>query len=326
MIRDHLGNNRVFFWDSTGNNSLSTNEIRAVKSYYPFGMDMRQTNNTNKEFKYGFGDNEEVEYTGYSNFGFRCLDPTIGRWLSTDPLSELAPDLTPFRYGFNNPISYTDPFGLFESRREARKYRKSSDDQDIRKGKVKKEEDGSYSVRFGESGKISKDFFGNLEFSSTATFTGASISQYDPNIFERIERSNFLGRVAVGFVDDLWLTVQSFNPFDTRVTHLSGNFAIGDEAIMGLINSTATAVPLGRSTTTVKSLAPQGLTILGKLNAAQFSKMFKGTTLSRANPRVRGKLNRLINSSVDISNGKVQTGNVIFNITKVSGKSVNKED
>lgn len=246
--------------------------------------------------------------------------------MSTDPLSEWAQDLTPFRYGFNNPIFYTDPLGLFESRREARKYRKSSDDRDIRKGKVKKEEDGSFSVRFGESGKISKNSLGNIEFSSTATFTGASISQYEPNIFERLERSNFMGRVAVGFVDDFWLTVQSFNPFDTRVTHLSGNFAIGDAAIMGLVNSTATVVPLGRSTSTVKSLAPQGLTVLGKLNEAQFSKKFKGTGISRANPRVRGKLNRLINSSVDISNGKVQTGNVIFNVTKVSGKSANKED
>lgn len=29
-------------------------------------------------------------------------------------LAELAPNLTPFRYCFNNPINYTDPFGLWE--------------------------------------------------------------------------------------------------------------------------------------------------------------------------------------------------------------------
>ncbi|RZJ57665.1 MAG: type IV secretion protein Rhs, partial [Flavobacterium sp.] len=38
----------------------------------------------------------------------------MGRWLATDPLSELAPGLTPFRYGFNSPVNYTDPYGLFE--------------------------------------------------------------------------------------------------------------------------------------------------------------------------------------------------------------------
>lgn len=34
---------------------------------------------------------------------------------SVDPLAEKAPGWTPYRYGFNNPIRYTDPTGMFES-------------------------------------------------------------------------------------------------------------------------------------------------------------------------------------------------------------------
>ena len=34
--------------------------------------------------------------------------------MNVDPLAEKAPDWTPYRYGFNNPIKYTDPTGMFE--------------------------------------------------------------------------------------------------------------------------------------------------------------------------------------------------------------------
>ena len=38
-----------------------------------------------------------------------------GRWMSPDPLSEEFPDWTPYRYGLDNPIRYSDPTGLLES-------------------------------------------------------------------------------------------------------------------------------------------------------------------------------------------------------------------
>ncbi|MCB0689450.1 MAG: hypothetical protein KDC53_23085, partial [Saprospiraceae bacterium] len=111
VIRDHLGNNRVFFWDSTGNNSLATNEIRAIKAYDPFGLDLRQANSTNKEFKYGFGDKEEMEYTSYLNFGQRCMDVTTCRFTSVDRFSENYAFQTPFSYAASNPLKYIDVNG-----------------------------------------------------------------------------------------------------------------------------------------------------------------------------------------------------------------------
>jgi len=44
-----------------------------------------------------------------------------------DPLADHAPAWTPYRYGFNNPILYIDPDGLFESRDAALDYAKEND-------------------------------------------------------------------------------------------------------------------------------------------------------------------------------------------------------
>jgi len=45
---------------------------------------------------------------------FRHYDNALGRFVVPDPLAEISPNLTPFRYGYNNPISYNDPLGLHE--------------------------------------------------------------------------------------------------------------------------------------------------------------------------------------------------------------------
>lgn len=41
-------------------------------------------------------------------------DPQLGRWHVMDPLTEIASSITPYRYAFNNPIRFTDVFGLWE--------------------------------------------------------------------------------------------------------------------------------------------------------------------------------------------------------------------
>jgi hypothetical protein len=40
--------------------------------------------------------------------------PALGRFLHVDPLADKAPDWTPYRYGFNNPLKFIDPTGMFE--------------------------------------------------------------------------------------------------------------------------------------------------------------------------------------------------------------------
>jgi len=63
-------------------------------------------------YRYGFNGKEndnEIKGNGNSyDFGARILDPRLGRWLSVDPLQKKYPDLSPFNYSGNSPISFKD--------------------------------------------------------------------------------------------------------------------------------------------------------------------------------------------------------------------------
>lgn len=71
---------------------------------------------TRKPYQYKYNGKELQDEFGlnFYDYGARNYDPAIGRWMNVDPLAELAPGWTPYRYGFNNPIRYTDPTGMYE--------------------------------------------------------------------------------------------------------------------------------------------------------------------------------------------------------------------
>ena len=79
--------------------------IVQVDDYYPFGLTFEQPlgDPTNK---YLYNGKELQEETGWYDFGARMYDPTLGRWMSVDPLSDEFSS-----HAVNNPIRFIDPDG-----------------------------------------------------------------------------------------------------------------------------------------------------------------------------------------------------------------------
>jgi RHS repeat-associated protein len=57
------------------------------------------------------GQYEDIETGLYYNI-HRYYDPSLGRYLTPDPLGQL-PDINRYRYVFNNPVMFMDPLGLW---------------------------------------------------------------------------------------------------------------------------------------------------------------------------------------------------------------------
>jgi len=122
-LTDHLGNVRVVF-AAHGNGQP---ELMQQTSYYPFGMTMQQQNfggefTQPNKLLYNGKELQDDELAGVSldwyDYGARMYDGVLGRWHVVDPLADIEPGWSPYRYGFNNPIYYTDPTGMLEAQLE----------------------------------------------------------------------------------------------------------------------------------------------------------------------------------------------------------------
>ena len=91
--------------------------IRTCSDYSPFGVEL-DGRTVSVGYRYGFNGKEKTnEILGEGNsydFGARMYDARVGRWLSCDPRESEVPFYNPFRFGFDNPIRYSDLNGEFE--------------------------------------------------------------------------------------------------------------------------------------------------------------------------------------------------------------------
>ena len=104
-LKDHLGNVRYSF-------DIYNGGVRKIQedNYFAFGK--RATNYPGSpDNKYLYNGKELQEELGQYDYGARFYDPVIGRWTTVDPSAEKDHSLSPFIYGFNNPVRFTDPDG-----------------------------------------------------------------------------------------------------------------------------------------------------------------------------------------------------------------------
>ncbi|HLF62254.1 MAG TPA: RHS repeat-associated core domain-containing protein [Saprospiraceae bacterium] len=99
-------------------NDTEKSELIGSYHYYPFGMTMegKWTEQQGEAYEYQYNSKEFESDLGLNwyDYGARWYDASLGRWISVDPLADAAPSWTPYRYGFDNPMRFYDPYGQFE--------------------------------------------------------------------------------------------------------------------------------------------------------------------------------------------------------------------
>jgi len=128
-LHDHLGNVRVVMSDVKLNDGTSASpvfraDVQSYTNYYPFGMAEPGRRCVDSSYRYGFNgkemDNEWNDQSGGTgqiggrycyDFGYRILDPRLGRWMSIDPLASKYSGYSPYHAMACSPNIVADEDG-----------------------------------------------------------------------------------------------------------------------------------------------------------------------------------------------------------------------
>ncbi len=119
-LKDHLGNTRVAFDAVQTGTSIFYKHAVAFQAtdYYSFGMEHEQPNpyaptlgqEHNQNFRYN--GKEFYSNIGWSDYGARFYNSSLGRWMSIDPLAEKYMSLSTYHFSGNNPVNLIDRNGM----------------------------------------------------------------------------------------------------------------------------------------------------------------------------------------------------------------------
>ncbi|MFZ1082876.1 MAG: RHS repeat-associated core domain-containing protein [Candidatus Kryptoniota bacterium] len=103
IITDHLGSPRLVV-------NVATGAVVQRMDYDEFGNIIYDSNPGFQPF--GFSRGMYESDCGLVFFGARVYDPTVGRWLSPDPIGFSASGTNLYNYVLSDPINNNDPTGL----------------------------------------------------------------------------------------------------------------------------------------------------------------------------------------------------------------------
>jgi RHS repeat-associated protein len=102
-----LADNQGTVKDLVDNSGAVLNHI----TYDSYGRVIAVTNPA-VEFRYGYTGREQDNETALDYYRARYYDPSVGRFISQDPIGFSAGDSNLYRYVLNSPVNATDPSGL----------------------------------------------------------------------------------------------------------------------------------------------------------------------------------------------------------------------
>ena len=116
-LSNHLGNVLTVVTDNIGMLQDSVwATVSSTTDYYPFGLEMASRTYRDSLYRYGFNGKEKDQQGEFGlnhyDYGFRIYNPSLGRFLSVDPLARTYPMLTPYQFASNGPIEAIDLDGL----------------------------------------------------------------------------------------------------------------------------------------------------------------------------------------------------------------------
>lgn len=333
--------NLQFFYhpDHLGSSSFISNldgEVVQHIEYVPFGEVFIEERNSVWSTPYLFNAKEFDEETGLYYYGARYYEPRLSLWISTDIEKEKYPDVTPYCYVANNPVKRKEINGedwveengvytynpLVSNVADAAKFCSSETKYLFPSGKLFAT-DGSYSYDLEVGGHVKDSYTKEIMVGRTTTKAGSVIINDNQYISSRelsftekwASSNNIFAKISYSTLNDWYIGLQALScgafarpEWENPITgacfgNLDGtpNYTQTD-AIPGIVTA---VFPSGCAT--------KGLSPLKKLNAAQFSKTFKGS-LSRLKPAHRGVINRTMNKGIDKVNDKIGSGDIITNV------------